>query len=226
MANPGWAQAFATLFLGLVGLWFANNYRRQIKIQLVERQLDAYVRLWRITETSNWDRTTPLDAAERQQLYDRLVKWYFEDGDGVFLPARTRDLYIGLRTNLVCPINEMQPSTLARQLALLSPEEAELRRGCVSVHQFSLLRTQLKGDMAIHRGYWYYRTLRPGDREFLRSCGLSSWRGPWRPRLRLSSHGQTSNPCLCGLCDDNNRSATIRKRMTISSATPALPGRE
>src|SRR5262245_30192179 len=136
MLDASWAQASATLFLGLVGLWFANSYRRRVKIQLVERQLDAYVRLWRITETVNPDRTMPFEASERSDLYQRLVKWYFEDGDGVFLSAGARDLYVAVRTNLICPIEKIQPSTLARQIALLPHDDGERRRGCVSVRQF------------------------------------------------------------------------------------------
>jgi hypothetical protein len=198
--DPGWAQALGTVFLGLVALWFANSYYRQVRLQLVERQLDAYVRLWRITETANPDRTIPLDTAERAQLYERLVKWYFEEGDGVFLSARARDLYVGVRTNLICPIEQFQPASVAGAMATLAPADADRRRGCVSVRQFSLLRTQIKGDLSIHRGYWYFRGLRADDRAFLRSCGLSVWRRPWRPRLRIPPRKPRPNPCLCGLC--------------------------
>jgi hypothetical protein len=38
-----WGQAIGTVFLGFVGLWLAQNIRRQLRIKLAERQVDAYV---------------------------------------------------------------------------------------------------------------------------------------------------------------------------------------
>jgi hypothetical protein len=219
MLDAGWAQAFATMFLGLVGLWFANGYRRHIKIQLVERQVDAYVRLFRITERVDPDRTAPLTSDERRELFEQLVKWYFQDGDGLFLSASTRDLYFGVRTNLVCPDKRITPPRLARQIVQLSSADAERRRGCVSVRQVSLLRAQLKSDLDIHRGYWYFRALRPDDQDFLRACGLSVWRNPWRRRLRVSARRPPSYPCLCQLCDDDNQPAAARSRDALGSQT-------
>jgi hypothetical protein len=92
-----------------------------------------------------------------------------------------------------------QPPTLAREPVCLSDEDAERRRGCVSIRQASLLRTQLKTDLSMHTGFDYFSALRPDDRAFLLSCGLSLWRRPWRRRL-LSAGRKGPNPCVCGLC--------------------------
>jgi hypothetical protein len=200
MPNPGWAQVAGTVFLGFVGLWLAHNYRRQIRLKLAERQVDSYMRLWSLTAVATPELSAPLDRNARRQLYDEMVKWYFADANGVFLSAATRNMFVAVRSNLVRPVAEMQPPSLASELTCLSGEDAERRRGCVSIRQASLLRTQLKTDLAMHTGFDYFSALRPDDRAFPRNCGLSLWRRPWRPRLFLSPARKGPNPCVCGLC--------------------------
>lgn len=200
MIEATWVQAAGTAFLGAVGVWLAHNYRRQVKLKLAERQADSYVRLWELTGVALPDRVTPLDRGERQRLYDEMIRWYIHDGNGIFLPSPTRDLYVAVRSNLVCPTTSVKPATLANELVRLPDSDAELRRGCVSIRQISLLRTQLKMDMAIHYNYRYFSDLRPDDREFLKSCGLSLWRRPWRPRLLTQSPRASPNRCVCGSC--------------------------
>ena len=195
-----WVQAAATVLLGLVGLWLANNYRRQIRLKLVERQVDSYMRLWTITAPATPDRATPLDQSERQELYEAMIRWYFVDGDGIFASAATRDLFVAVRSNLVCPVESIKPKILAGELSALPQADVERRRGCVSNRQASLLRAQLKADLALHFAFDYYSDLRPDDRAFLKDCGLSLWRRPWRRHLLGSSGRAASNPCVCGLC--------------------------
>lgn len=200
MLDAGWAQALGTLLLGLVGLWFANSYRRQIRIQLVERQLDAHTRLWCLTESATPNHRNPLSEAERSDLYAAMMKWYFTDGDGILLSARARDLFVAVRTNLVVDIEKIKPRAVAQQLATLGVDDAERRRGCLSLRQMSLLRTQLKGDLMVHEGYRYYSTLRSDERALLRESGISLWQKPWRPRSPWLSPKRRLNPCVCGLC--------------------------
>lgn len=88
MPDVSWGQAAGAILLGLVGLWLANNYRRQIRLKLAERQVDSYIRLWKLTALATPDRTEPLDHVERQKLYDEMVRWYFEDGDASLRPRR------------------------------------------------------------------------------------------------------------------------------------------
>ncbi|WP_436531660.1 hypothetical protein [Actinoplanes sp. HUAS TT8] len=200
MSSGNLLQTASTIFVGLVGLWLVHSFRRQIRLKLAERQLDSYQKLWTIIATATPERDTPLTEDERKVVYDHMVDWYFGTGDGVFASAPTRDLYVAVRTNLVCPPAAMTPPTLARQLASLSAEEAERRRGCVVIRQASLLRAQLKNELSIHYGFHYYSVLRPEDKEFLRSCGMSPLRRPWRPRLFGNANRPRSNTCVCGLC--------------------------
>jgi hypothetical protein len=196
----GWAQAGGAVFLGLVGLWLAHSYRRQVRLKLAERQVDSYLRLWTLTASATPERTTPLDRMERQRLYEEMMRWYFDCGDGIFVSSVTRDLFVGVRSNLVCPVDLIRPTVLARQLADMADAEAERRRGCVSIRQASLLRTQLKTDLALHSGFGYYSSLRADDRAFLKSCGLSLWRQPWRRPLWRRAGRAGPNPCVCGTC--------------------------
>nr|WP_042179160.1 hypothetical protein [Kibdelosporangium sp. MJ126-NF4]CEL13664.1 hypothetical protein [Kibdelosporangium sp. MJ126-NF4]CTQ99350.1 hypothetical protein [Kibdelosporangium sp. MJ126-NF4] len=200
MAITTWVQAAGTLLLGLVGLWFAHNYRRQIRLKLAERQVESYMRLWTLTASATPFRTTPLQPAELTKLYDDMGRWYFDDGDGMLASAAVRNLFVGVHTNLTCPIAAMKPSVLAAQLVALPHAEAERRRGCAVIRQVSLLRTQLKRDLAMHFGVDYYSDLHPEDRAFLVSCGMSPRRRPWRgPWLRPADR-TTVNACVCGAC--------------------------
>jgi hypothetical protein len=198
-----WVQLFGTVFVGLAGLWLAHNYRRQIRIKLAERQVDSYLQLWTLTAVATPERTTPLDEDERRKLYDDMLRWYFADGFGIFASAPTRDLFVGVRSNLVCPVDSVVPAELARQLAAMGDADADRRRGCVTIRQASLLRAQLKTDLTMHFGFGYYSRLRPDDKAFLRSCGIALWRRPWRARLFRRSGRAGPNPCVCGLCPDH-----------------------
>jgi len=84
------AQVLATAFLGVAGLWLAHNYRRQVKVVLAERQLDAFLQLWKLTVTAMPDRPTPLDGEERKALGDAMTAWYFSDGYGSSSAPRSK----------------------------------------------------------------------------------------------------------------------------------------
>jgi len=210
MSGTNWAQVAATIFLGLVGLWLANNYRRQARLKLAERQVDAYRDLWAITAVAAPVRTTPLDRSERERLRDRMNRWFFDDGNGVLMSTAGRDLFIAFSSNLTCPVTSVKPRSLADELARLTEDDAERRRGCICIRHASLLRTQLKADLDLHVGVNYYAGLRSGDRDFLLSCGLSPHRRPWRRRLPVqrgripsrlrSARSYLADFCVCGTC--------------------------
>ncbi len=122
----------------------AQNYRRQIRLKLADRQADSYLGLWKLAALATPERTAPLNDVECQKLHDRMNYWYHDDGNGMFMSPVTRNLFLGLRSNLVCPIALMKPSVLGMELAILPKDEAERRRGCVVIRQASLLRAQLK----------------------------------------------------------------------------------
>jgi ABC-type transport system substrate-binding protein len=100
MLNVDWAELGGTIFLGLVGLWLSYNYRRQVRIKLADRQVDAYMSLWKITAIAAHTRTTPLDQAERQTLYNEMTRWYHDDANGIFISVRTRNLFLAFQHNL------------------------------------------------------------------------------------------------------------------------------
>ncbi|MFF5296541.1 hypothetical protein [Paractinoplanes globisporus] len=200
MSGVGWAQAAATLFVGFVGLWLVHSYRRQARLKLIERQLDAYQKLWTLTAPATPERTTPMTGPERVEVHDAMVNWYFTDGDGIFASAPTRDIFVAFRTNLVCPVESMVPRSLAADLAQLPAADAERRRGCVAIRQASLLRAQLKADLSLHFGLNYYSRLLPEDRAFLTSCGISTRRRPWRSSPVRKPRLAGVNNCVCGLC--------------------------
>jgi hypothetical protein len=199
MINGTWAEAAGTIFVGLVGLWLGYNYRRQVRLKLAERQVDSYLALWRITASATPTRKTPLSSDECRQLYAAMSQWYY-DGNGMFLSVVTRNLFLGLRSNLICPIPSIKPPSLAAEMTAMTEAAAEMRRGCVTIRQASLLRTQLKTDVNMHFGFAYYSDLRPDDRLFLRSCGLSTLRQPWRRSIFRTSGRAAPNPCVCGNC--------------------------
>ncbi|MFI9818228.1 hypothetical protein [Saccharothrix variisporea] len=195
-----WSQAIGTAFLGVVGVWLAHNIRRQMRVKLAERQADAYVRLWTITAAASPSRTTPLDVAERRELCAGMDRWYFDEGNGVFMPRLTRNLFVAAQSNLICPNDAVQPGVLAEELAELPAADAERRRGCVSIRHLSLLRTQLKVDLSLHLGFDHLSRIYPEDRAFLRACGISDWRRPWRRRPLRAPGRVRPDSCLCGAC--------------------------
>jgi hypothetical protein len=210
MSDANWLQVVGTAFLGLVGLWLAHNYRRQIRLKLAERQVDAYKELWTMTAVASPERATPLDHAERQKLRDEINRWYFDDGNGILMSTPGRDLLIAFQSNLTCPTDSVKPQSLANELATLPDDAAERRRGCTCIRQASLLRTQLKADLNLHVGVNYYTGLRQVDRDFLVSCGVSPRRRPWRrrswagrgriPRPLRSPRSYITDLCVCGTC--------------------------
>jgi hypothetical protein len=215
MSAATWAPLAGTVFLGLVGLRLAHNYRRQLGLKLADRLIDSYRALWAITTTATVTRATPLDQSERQKMRDDMLRWYYEEGNALFLSAPARDLFMAVQTNLVGPIESMKPHTLGAELAALPEATAERRRGCACIRHVILLRIQLKADLNLHLAQHYYSGPRPPDRDFLRSCGLSPWRRPWRgrfwfergrvPRRLRAPHGLFADLCTCGMCPPNTR---------------------
>lgn len=210
MVTANWAQAATTAILAGIGLWLAHNYRRQVGLKLVERRIDAYMRLWAILAAASPTSTAPLDVVARHKLCGEMNRWYFDEGNGILMSTPARDLWVAVTANLTSPVSAMQPSSLAAELAGVDPAAAERRRGCVCISQASLLRHQMKADVNLHGGLYYYPVLRPADRRFLRSCGISSWRRPWREPIRASGWWMadsrtrrgthSASLCVCGIC--------------------------
>jgi hypothetical protein len=175
--------AAAAVVVSLIGLYFANNYRLQARIQLAEARRAAYAKLWEITglatpsrlDIAGWKGV--LTEAERARLFHAMTVWYYQDGNGMLLDTATRNVYLGVKHNLTCVDTELRPPEI---LNALPPEmTVEDRRGCLAIRQLSLLRSQMKTDLAIY-GRPYVGTLTLHERLFLINHGIELERQPWR----------------------------------------------
>lgn len=189
-----------TAGLGLVAFYFAHNYRRQVKLGVVERRLAAYENLWSKTAIASPTRLKawgglgdlpfgPLTETERTEIFASFVKWYYENGYGMMLEGSTRNLFLAVKDSLVSPIEEVRPKLARKTLAELMDEselqldnrqrEIEVFRGRLSIKQLSLLRTRMKADLEVF-GVHYFGDLDDYQRELLQECGESLWKKPWR----------------------------------------------
>jgi hypothetical protein len=195
-----WIDIVATIGLGIVGFYLAHNYRRQAKIRLAEARRTAYAELWQETGLAAPTRLDQeglagvLTPGERERLYQRFTTWYYQDGNGMLLEDQTRRMYLDAKHNLTCPDDQLRPPGLLEHFPEHMSEEQ--KRGCLSIRQLSLLRTQMKADLAIF-GRPYVKSLREHERRFLEHCGVRLNRRPWRAATSQSPPaedcgGQTS----------------------------------
>jgi hypothetical protein len=172
-----------TAAVGAVGLYLAHSYARQVNLLLADRRMTAYGRLWAITEVARPTRiefeNNPLSTQERQSLHDTMTSWYYADGNGMLLNGVTKTVYLAAKSNLVCPDDKMQPAAVGEELKDRSADEVEQLRGQLSIRQLSLLRTQMKTDLAIY-GRPFGPRLKDSDEAFLRHCGVQLSKKPWR----------------------------------------------
>jgi hypothetical protein len=178
-----------TLLLGLAGFVLARNINRDVRLKLAERRLVAYERLWALMRTLS-PYSPPLDEAGRVGLSGRLTDWYYANGDGMLLPHASRSVYLEAKDNLVRPLGQLTPGMSRERLGRLSGDEQDRERGRLSQRQFSLLRTQLKSDLAIF-GRPYGPRLGAEDRAFLRHCGIDLRREPWSRVATVAEPGET-----------------------------------
>ena len=199
--------AAATLLLTAVGLWFAHNYRRQLALKLSETRLKAYSCLWEIsgvaapTRLDGWGDDGYLQLNDRRNLWAAMTDWYYRNGGGMLLTATTKAVYLNVKHNLICESLGLRPADLAGkinvQLGLPCDHELDDKiRGTLAIRLISLLRTQLKSDLAIY-GATYSGKLSEYERFFLeesdvdlgskawaKAAGLDTQWRRWRWRLR------------------------------------------
>jgi hypothetical protein len=208
-----WAAVIATTLLGIVAAYFSYSYGRQLKLSLASRRLEAYSKLFeatglaaptRLDERTGLVKTAhaldrSLTVGERRALFKMLTTWYYTDGNGMLLTKLTRNVYLSAKHNLVCDDAKLEPDRFRKWLerterigkgTSLTPEE----RGCFSIRQLSLLRTQMKTDLAIY-GLPYAGGLQPHEVEFLRGCHVDLRRKPWRdaPRAGWSADPRSAD---------------------------------
>jgi len=180
-----------------VGLWFANNYRRQMALKLSQTRLEAYSRLWEITGVAaptrldGWGDDGYLRLDERRDLWAAMTDWYYSKGDGILLTAITKDVYLNVKHNLVCESSALRPDGLhdeVRKALKLSPgqELDDKARGTLAIRLISLLRTQLKSDLTIY-GPTYSGKLAPYERRFLKDSRVKLYSKAWRTEAGLST---------------------------------------
>jgi hypothetical protein len=194
-----------------VGVWFAHNYRRQVTLKLSETRLEAYSCLWQIsgvaapTRLDGWGDDGYLQLDERRDLWAAMTDWYYANGGGMLLTATTKDVYLSVKHNLICKSSDLRPAGLAGringQLGLSTGLDLDDKvRGTLAIRLISLLRTQLKSDLAIY-GATYSGKLDEYERFFLeesdvdlgskawaKAAGLDTrwhrWRWRWRKQWR------------------------------------------
>lgn len=181
--------AAATLIVTAAGLWFAYSYNRQMALKLSETRLEAYSRLWELsgvaapTRLDGWGEDGYLLLEERQALWAAMTDWYYANGGGMLLTATTKDVYLKVKHNLICESPDLDPEGLADRIKeALSPTGHELDdrviRGTLAIRLISLLRTQLKSDLAIY-GATYSGKLNDYERFFLIQSGVDLRSRAW-----------------------------------------------
>jgi hypothetical protein len=175
-----WVSIVVSLVLGAAGLVLARTINRDVRLKLAERRLTAYERLWALMLPASPYRP-PLDMPGRSALHESFTAWYYQHGDGMLLERTSRQMYFEAKDNLIRPLEDITPQQSRERLETLrqhDPEAAERERGRLSQRQLSLLRTQLKTDLAVF-GRPYGQELGPEDRAFLTHCGVDVSRKPW-----------------------------------------------
>lgn len=190
MSNT-WLTAIIALFnlllLG-VGLYLANNLRRQLHLKVVDRKLESYMRLWALMkEAGPWRlecRLDPISAHERKELYDSMTDWYFS-GNGMLLDRTTREIYLNAKFNLIGDDEDLRPPQLIDGRPQ-NPQEHERWRSRLSMSQLSLLRQSMRYDLAIYTDPYQTRPLEDAEKEFLKAAGVDLGKKPWKPDSRDS----------------------------------------
>lgn len=173
-----------------IGVWLAHNYRRQMSLNLAATRLGAYAKLWEIT---GFAASTRLDAQgkdgqltldERETLWLAMTDWYYRDGNGMLLAQASKALYLNTKRNLLCSTGQLEPRELAEyfqedEYFKEKPELADEIRGVLSIRQISLLRTQLKSDLAIY-GQTYSDRLASHEVIFLKGSKVKMRARAWR----------------------------------------------
>lgn len=175
-----------TLIVTAVGLWLAHNYRRQMTLKLSETRLQAYSHLWEITgiaaptRLDGWGDDGFLRLEERRELWAAMTDWYYANGGGMLLAETTKKLYLNVKHDLLCEWSNLRPAGLGAQIELLEGDKVDddKVRGNLAITLISLLRTQLKSDLAIY-GSTYASSLNNHEIYFLEQSGVNLRSEAW-----------------------------------------------
>lgn len=160
-----------------------NNARRQSQIRLSEHRFRAYGPLVELTQITSTQLPHSLGKYERKALDRYLGNWYYSNGNGLLMPAATYALWRAVRKNLTCDLPDLTPrraALKAMRIAASSEEELEAYREKLTRDQFSLLRTQLKADLAVYDADISPDRPDPISRDLLELCGIPLTAKPWK----------------------------------------------
>jgi hypothetical protein len=179
------ADLVVTSFIALVGLWLAHDLRRNQRLKVAELRVAAYGKLWAVMGDARVGRgqafdphqSSPFSREEALGLYDKMTRWYFDEGGGMLLTNDTKDIYLAAKGRL---------GDYASGATGGSAQVEGTRR----VRELSLLRTQMKYDVGI-LGLFFFKELTGEDREFLATAAADDpthpdWDYPnlWKARFR------------------------------------------
>lgn len=194
-----WTQAVSTVVLGVIGLWIANNYRRQVRASLSLRVSEAFSRLWEISGETRFIKYWAIDEVARKTVAAEMRDWYFKHGDGMYLTAVSRSMFFDIAETLEGNPENMHPESVRRQFEKLSQPDREKYLACVCRRQLSLLRTQLKNDLAVYDEGAMFSFLRPDEKELLADCYIRPSRRILRKRSTVARRKESV--CTCKICD-------------------------
>jgi hypothetical protein len=181
-----WLGIVVTAVLGIAALYYGQSLRRRMRAELeakvAEKRFAAYAALWAKTKRASPMRDTPLSPEDRSQLFNDLTDWYYDSGHGMLLSEQTRNIYLKAKKNLTCPVEDLEPTSLAERVAL--GDDAD--RSSATIDQLSLLRTSMRSDVQIYTQP-YDEELSPEDIAFLEACKVDVDQPPWRDAIPRGS---------------------------------------
>ena len=135
----GLAGVLVAVITGVLGYRTARwNLRRDLELELRRQRLEAFKKLWALSEPlAKYGRTSPVTkvtVAAMDDLSNDLRHWYFSQG-GMFLSDESRDAYFRFQDALQTVIHDHPPDSDNE----LDEETRERIR-----EQGSLLRTSLR----------------------------------------------------------------------------------
>jgi len=112
-----------------------------------------------------------------------MTDWYYAKGGGMLLADVTKEVYLNVKHDLVCRPSDLRPADLADQikkaLGLRDGHELDEKvMGTLAIRLISLLRTQLKSDLAIY-GPTYSDELNEYERFFLKNSNVKLRSKAW-----------------------------------------------
>ncbi|MGH3803108.1 MAG: hypothetical protein ACRDTD_23865 [Pseudonocardiaceae bacterium] len=143
----------------------------------------------------------PLWLRSRETALSTL-RWAVENaGRHVAFHAWRAPAYgLAVQRNLCAPAAGLIPTSLARSVEQLSPSDGEAQRSCAARRHFSILRTQLKADLAMYRGDSTLRHLRRDERDLLKHGRIYRLWHTWLSLFPLPASRLKSGRCFCGFC--------------------------